>query len=346
MKKPGNVDELNVLKEAYRIANQKDNDQVKFLKESHDPSAWDDIYSLYNRLKYRQQQLERLNPNLLNQINFKKIDYDSEIIEAKKKAADFYYKNGTNELLKGDRFSAREAYYNFQKVKNLYPTYQNIDNLLNEALEKGITHVNFKILNQTNIMLPRNFETEIKKISLKDVNSMWINYDTRIVENNYYDYTILLRLKSIVVSPGLVKEREYVETKEIEDGWQYVLDKKGNVMKDTLGNDIKVTKYATIKGFVLEVTMTKSAKLTGTLDFYDNHSKQLIKTEPIMAETIFEHRFGEARGDLDALGNESKKLCSIKPLPFPTDEDLIFDTNEHLKNLAKNIIHTHKHVLK
>ena len=33
--------------------------------------------------------------------------------------------------------------------------------------------------------------------------------------------------------------RDSVIKRDIEDGFSYVLDKKGNVMRDSLGNDIK-----------------------------------------------------------------------------------------------------------
>ena len=44
-----------------------------------------------------------------------------------------------------------------------------------------------------------------------------------------------MRLTNIEVSPEQIKEREYEDTKEIEDGFEYVLDGNGNVAKDSSG---------------------------------------------------------------------------------------------------------------
>ena len=51
---------------------------------------------------------------------------------------------------------------------------------------------------------------------------------------------VLVKLLSIMVSPDEVKDTDQIFNKKISDGFDYVLDANGNVMKDTAGNDIKV----------------------------------------------------------------------------------------------------------
>ena len=51
----------------------------------------------------------------------------------------------------------------------------------------------------------------------------------------------------------------YKGEKNIKDGFTYVLDTNGNVMKDSLGNDIKVDKIVKISAKKIEFEQTKSA---------------------------------------------------------------------------------------
>ena len=53
-----------------------------------------------------------------------------------------------------------------------------------------------------------------------------------------YDYAVMVKLNSIMVSPDETKDTDEVFNKRISDGFEYVLDANGNVMKDTAGNDI------------------------------------------------------------------------------------------------------------
>ena len=77
--------------------------------------------------------------------------------------------------------------------------------------------------------------------------------------------------------PEEVKENNYSETKEIEDGFDYELDANGNVKKDTAGNDIKIIKYKTIRCNVKELHQFKTARISGTIDYLDNYNNKLLK---------------------------------------------------------------------
>ena len=51
-----------------------------------------------------------------------------------------------------------------------------------------------------------------------------------------------LDFRTIDISPEQINEKQIIREKVIKDGFDYVLDKRGNVAKDSLGNDIKVDK--------------------------------------------------------------------------------------------------------
>ena len=119
---------------------------------------------------------------------------------------------------------------------------------------------------------------------------------------------------------------------------QLLLDKKGNVMKDSLGNDIKVPRKVFIRAQVFETYQTKVASISGRLEFYDLETRELVDTRPLAADAVFENYASTFRGDKRALQPETLKRIGNRPLPFPTDEALLLTAAERLKPVIKDHI--------
>jgi len=337
-KKPRKEKLIVVLDQSYKNANQQDLDRINFLKKSGEPDIWDEVFDAYAKMKRRQDYVKTLPSNVLTAISFKYINYDDEIIEAKKKAAEYFYAHGNKLLEKGDKAGARQAYEEFLKVKGYYQDYKDVDAQIQKALVAGTTNVLFKMQNKSGIPLPPNFEEELTKISLTDLNTRWINYDTKEIEKRAYDYTILVNIKGMDVSPESVKETQYTETKEIQDGFQYVLDRNGNVMKDSLGNDVKAPKYKTINCLIIESMQKRTAIITASVDYFNNATSQLISSETLTAQAFFDHSSVKAIGDINALKPETKNKLGSQPVPFPTGPAMILMADDILKNMTKDII--------
>ena len=327
-------EQIEVLDKAYLLANQQDYDRIKFLKEEGNPYNWDEIFERYSNLKDRQVLVSSVLPlQLGNQtIDYEYIDYDSEIIQAKKNAADFFW-NHANELMNnGDKESYRQAYYEFKKAKKYAGNISNINELIEEAHWKGISRVFASLENKTQLKLPGQFIADLMTFGVTDFNSEWVEFHTTSPENNtFFDYFIVVNLKKIEVSPERAEQKDNMESKEIEDGWEYVLDDNGNVVKDSEGNDIKIPKKRTISCTLIETHQLKAAKLEGKIDLVQNEPRKVVKQVPIGAESIFEHISARAIGDVNALSDESKELLKNSSVPFPHDLDLIIDGAETLK---------------
>ncbi|MFN4233337.1 MAG: hypothetical protein ACK4IK_00880 [Bacteroidia bacterium] len=340
-KKPSNVKEIQVLQRAYQLANQTDREKINYLKLEGNPDIWEQVYAIYLQLKNRQDLVKTL-PQLWlpggRPVNFEFVNYDEEIVNAKRKAADFYYTKGITLLSNNTRESAREAYYNFLNVKKFFKEYKDVDTKISEAIAKGTSYVLFKMENSSGMIIPQAFQDEMFKISLHHLNRQFIQYHTNALKDVTYDYIILLNIKSIDVSPEGVKEVHYTESKEVQDGFQYVLDERGNVKKDSLGNDIKVPKFKTITCNVIEIQQNKAARVFGTVDFINNNTKQLLNTVPLSAESVFQNFAATAQGDLNALSPETAKKLGNRPMPFPSNADMIMRCSETVKNMAKSYI--------
>jgi len=353
-KNPRKTNEILILEKAFQKAQQNDFDRITFMQKEGSPDIWDDIYAVYNRIKGRQMLLKTLpklevrnkNKQVVRLAKFNFIDVDNEMIQSKKKAAEYFYTHGEMLFKKGGRFNAREAYADFIRVKRYYPAFNNINEQLAKALQEGTTKVLFKMKKSTPAILP-SFEKELMKISLQNLNQKWIRYYTTEVKNTHYDYSVFVNLKVIDVSPERAKEKHFSESKKVKDGWEYQLDPKGNVMQDSLGNDIKTPKYKTITCNVVETQLTKSARVAGSLDYWDNNSKQLFKTDNIAADSFFKDGVVVVvGGDINALTKATKKKIGHKPLAFPNSFDMILRANAQLKGMVKNLLYQNNRILK
>ena len=344
MKDPGKFEEVDVFNDAYRLANAKDITEINQLKQIGDPANWSKIFFLYSNLIRRQELAAKLPPV---GINYDKTDYSKDIENARNQATVYAFEKGNELLLTNNRFDARKAFNLFIEAKNFTPNYPLVDEKIAEAKYFGTTNVFFRIENNANIVAPQTMMDNVQSINIDDLDANWLNYDSYIDTTLLYHYSIILNMELIAVSPEELKETVSSESKEIPDGFDYVLDANGNVKKDSLGNDIKITKYKTISCTVKRYQQRKAAKIAGTLNYYDNLSSNLIKTDPIVSEAFFENFYGLVFGDLAALSPETQKqLNANRPMPFPPSEALIVQAGEVLKAMTKDIIVKNKGVIK
>jgi hypothetical protein len=341
-RKPNDPENLQVLELSFNKAVDQDNRKIEFLKKEGKPDSWDLINAIYVRLSNRQEKVSRL-VNIPNGIEIK--NYDADIIGSKEKAAEYYYVHAEQLLSNNDRKDARSAYAELGKVKSYYSNFRDVDALMIQAKELGTSNVLFEMKNITGVPLPPEFEKELKKISLTDLNNNWLRYFNEKQSDLYFDYTILVNMKIITVSPETEKQILYEEKKNVRDGWKYDLDESGNVKKDSLGNDIKLPKYKNISCKVVEKHQSKRAVISGSIDYIDNRTNEIIKTDPITAETVWQHRSGIANGDVNALKPETKKIIGIPPANFPRDFDMLSDAGETLKRMTLDIICQNNNVL-
>jgi hypothetical protein len=343
MKKPNNSKELAVLKEAYELANMFDKERIEFLELEGREESWVEIYELYEQLNWRQNKVRRLPSQIRNEFTF--YNYDSEIVESKMAAAEVSYKRGLDYLERGDKMSARQAYNEFERAAQIYPGFEDVDQKLYESHQLGMNHALYYIENNSGMVLPEFFDIEMKKTTLKDLNTHWLNFDTYENENIDYDYYLVLNITEIAYSPETVERRIYSESNEIQDGLRYELDENGNVKKDSTGNDIQVPNIVTVTAEITESEQKKTAFVAGSIDIYDLRSDQLIRTESASVEAVFQHRYGEFTGNREALSEETEEIIGGRAVPFPGNEQMLMDATELLKDRSKAVISRNRRLL-
>jgi hypothetical protein len=337
-KDPGDQKQLATLESAYKVANEQDNERIKFLKMEGRPNNWDEIYLIYKRL-YDRQALVRTVPN----INIPYVDYMQDMVVAKRKAADFYYAHGVELMKSNIKESYRQAFAEFVRAKDYVGDYEGIDNKIMEAKYLGISRVLVSIRNKSLIQFPPEFEQELLILDLPSLNSDWVEYYTKAPDQDtQFDYFVNVNINVIAVSPDEMVQQDSVIKRDIEDGFSYVLDKKGNVMKDTLGNDMKVKKYKTVQCAIIETIQRKACRIDGDVELLQVNPNKALKKDPIGASSNFQNISARALGDLQALNQQQLERTKSKPVPFPSDVEMIIRCSDNLKMAIRGAIQNNR----
>jgi hypothetical protein len=335
---------VEALEVAFAEVTQRDMQAAERLKAYGDEANWEKINDIYRRISRRQEAISPLLPLIDKEgikANFQFVRVDGLERESREKAAAFLYDHALEMIERGrngDRLAARTAYDDLSKIDKYYRTYRDREELMQTALDLGTSYILVTVENNAPVGLPFGFEEEITRFGVRDLDSKWRVYHTREDRRIDYDYEAVMRLTNIQLSPEIVRERQYEDTREIEDGFEYVLDKNGNVAKDSLGNDIKVPRKLLVKARILEVYQSKAANISGRLELIDLHTNSLVDSQPLGVEAVFENYASTFQGDERALSKESRSRIGNRPLPFPTDADLILTAAEQMKPVVKDKI--------
>jgi hypothetical protein len=188
------------------------------------------------------------------------------------------------------------------------------------------------------MVIPMRLEDDLLNFDTYNLDDFWTVYHSNKQQQQKYDFELELNLREINISPEKVREKIIVEEKQVKDGWEYLTDEDGNEVKDSLGNTIKVDKFKTIKSRVKKFTQFKSVQVVGKVKYFNLKTNQLIEAFPIASEFIFEHHYAIYSGDRNAINKENLGFLNYKHVPFPSNEQMIYDSGEDLKKKIKGIL--------
>ena len=336
---------VQALELAFAKVNAADMAEADRLKNSNRPENWVRVLSIYEKIDNRQDRIQPLLPLIDKEgikANFKFVRVAGLAQEARNKTVEYYYNNAKRLLASAknnqDKYDARNAYTEFQKIKKYRNNYKDANQLTREASALGTTHIMFDVRNESSSVLPRAMINDLKRINIKDLEQPWQVYHVGTTSNVKMDYRIVMNITKAKVGQGLIKERTYEETKKVKDGWEYILDDRGNVVKDSLGNDLKTDRYIIAKARIIEVFQSKAATLSVRIDVLDDNRNELVDSHYLNADAIFENYASTFQGDKRALTKETKKRLGNRPVDFPTGETLLIDAAANLKPLARKKI--------
>lgn len=340
------------LEAAFQKAQTRDLAAINHLISENRPENWERVNTIHRDIRDRQNKITPLLPLRSKDgytARFDLLDIARLESESRQKAAEHLY-NLAKELIikgeRGDKLAARDAYYALCDLEShYYRDYKDKNDLLATARDLGTSYILFEVKNLSNTILPRVFAERLMSIGKQDLDTDWKAYYFETQPGIRFDYKATFKVRNIDISPERVHERNYTDEKEIEDGFDYVLDSKGNVLKDSSGNDVKTPHYARIRANVVEVYQTKSARLTGYIEIFDLARNALMDTRDMGTEVLFENYASTFAGDERALSRDSRNRIGNRPQAFPPDEDMLVQAAERIKPTLKEELRRNRAIL-
>lgn len=341
--KKSNQPYVLLLEEAFKKNYERELQQIAFLKKENNPANYEVIFNTYSNLKSIQQRIRPLMPLRVieegRDANFMFKNYDEEIINSKRELSEYLYNNATALLENGSyKEDFRNAFEQFSYLNELSPNYKDTALKIEESHNKGLDYVQVVMINDSEQIVPERLEQELLNFNTYGLNDLWTVYHTNSIESIKYDYAMEVAFRDIKISPEQVTEKQISKEKQIKDGYKYATNSEGVVLKDSLGNKIKVDKFKTVKCNYYEFTQHKMVEVVGNVSFLDLEKQQQINTYPLASQFIFNHVYAKHQGDKSALEDEMVPLLELSAVPFPSNEQMVYDAGEDLKAKLKGII--------
>lgn len=343
--KKGKQEYIYMLEEAFEKAKERDLEEISFLTKSNTPRNFEKLYNLYVALDQRQQEIRPLLPLHLLKENrnakFKFEDYSDKLIKSRADFVNYLYENSAALLLTNDKLSYRRAYEDLSYLRRLNPDYKNTNQLIEQAFAKGADFVKIETRNNTGMVIPMRLQNDLLNFSTQGIDEKWVVYHSVKQQGVKYDYGIFIDFRQINISPDLLREKETTVEKEIIEK-RKKLDRRGQVIKDSLGNIVMEEVVKKISAKLLETTQSKTVEITAKIEYINLNSSQLLQSFPLQSQFVFENIFAKFNGDINAIEKDYQQLLKNRPMPFPSNEQMIYDTGEDLKAKVKAIITTNR----
>ncbi len=340
--KKADFEQIAILEDAFAKMKTAYGDRISFLKKDSNVNT-QEVYNLYLRMDRIQNKIKPLIPLYKEngtQANFHFENYSDEIIQAKEDYISSLYNNGVI-LMKGNKLDNRKAYNAFGELLNLYPNYKDVKKLRDDARYNGTDFVFVIIENNANVIIPTRLQEALLDFNTYGLDDFWTEYHSNKLSKVKYDYEVVLEFREVLVSPERLAEKEIPLEREITET-TYRTDRNGNYVLDERGNRIKDEKKVVVKGRLNQVIQTKSVAVAGQVHYFDLQRNQKINSYPLQSEFIFENVFATFKGDNRVLNNDELAMTKNRVVPFPTNEQMLYDASNDIKSRFAAILKRYK----
>ena len=338
----GKQDYVYMLEEAFAKAKERDLQNINAWFKDANPNNTEKIYNTYLQLNNRQELIKPILPLKLLKEGRNAIfpfeDYSDQIVSSKNALAKHLYDNSRGLLATKDKMNFRRAYDDLVYLNSLNQNYKDVAGLIDQAKQKGTDYVSVYTKNETNMVIPVRLENDLLDFSTYGLNDKWTVYHSNRIKGTTYDYGVIVNFRQINISPEQIKEKEIIKEKQVKDGTKPLLNAQGQQVKDEKGNVVMVDNMKTIRATIYESRQFKSAQVTAKVDYIDFKTNQLIDTYPLSSEFVFENIYSKYIGDRNACEADYFPYFDKRAVPFPSNEQMVYDSGEDLKGKLKSII--------
>lgn len=340
--KKSKQDYVYLLEEAFAKAKERDLNTLNLIEKENNPAQIERIYQLYVGLNNRQEKIKPLLPLQLLKENrtavFAFENYNDKLIASKNALSNYLYSNAKALLKSTNKMDFRKAFDDFTYLNQINPNFKDVNELLKEAKFKGSDYVLVSTKNETNMIIPIRLQNDLLDFNTYGLNDKWTVYHNAEQDGIRYDFGVRIRFREVVISPEQIKEKEFIKERRIKDGQKKLIDANGKEVLDEKGKVVFVDNWKDVTVKINEVKQFKSCMIVAKVDYSNWTTNQLLQSFPLSSEFIFENVYANYKGDRRAADDSYFPNFDKKTVPFPSNEQMIFDTGEDLKNKLKGIL--------
>lgn len=337
---------IRTLEETYIMATAEDLQLIENAqrKMNSSPNRIDarSIYYTYRKMIERQDKIRRLLPLHYRsdgrQAVFNFDDYTHSFLGAKNTFAEHLYSEAVALTDRNNKFAYRDAFELLDELTAVYPGYNNAEQLKTDAYYWGTDFVLVSLNNFSGILMPRRLEEELLNFEAYQLNEFWTEYHNAAMGGVQYAYAVDLDFGAIQISPEYLREEKSTRKKEIKSGSRQMKDRQGNVVLDSLGKPVYIDTFKEVTAEITTITQEKKVSVSGMVVYRDLTNNRRMTSFPLASEFIFVNRFAEYTGEQDALNREDLDLIRNRFVPFPSNEQMVYDAGTDLKEQLKSIL--------
>lgn len=333
---------IGILENAFVKATNRDLRRIAFLKKENSRAGTKEIYYTYLVLEARQNLIRPLLPLYSNEMErnatFAFSDYSDELLNAKTAYVQALYQEALYYIDRNTQTDYRSAYNVLCELEEVQANYKDVSQLKENAHFLGTEFVFVTVNNHTGQFIPFRLEQDLLDFNTYGLEDFWTEYHSQRENGIDYNSGIDLNFQTIQISPERISDRQYNRNQRIKDGYKYKRDRNGTIVRDSLGNPIKIEKFIDVSATVYITTQEKAVFVGGIVVYKNIASHRQLNSFPISSEFIFENVFATFRGDERALTADDRKLLNNQFIPFPSNEQMLIDAGRDIKERFKEIL--------
>jgi len=330
---------VKALEKAFRKITAQDMDYIARLDAANNPYNWKKVLQITDKIEHRQSRIRPFLPLISSEnyeAEFKFVNTARLDNEARNGAAEFLYAEGL-ELMERARSTdsyilAREAYHSFGRIERYRPDFKNTYELMDECYNLGQVHI---LVDTRNVVLynagDELFFNNMFRLHSGHLDSEWNKYHFETDSTTRFDYSVMLTINDISISPEREIINNHLDEKKVKEGWEYVKGKKGQILTDSLGNKIKRDVLKKVRARVTEISREKAVFASVQMTLVDGRSGRILDDKSITHENVFADFAVHYTGDKRALCREHMDHLRAFPLAFPDDASMLLDTADKIR---------------
>lgn len=330
--KPNDRNAKELLQNAYRLAKENHESQVKTYSENNSDLKWEWIHAEYISLQNLYNTIRR-SPEAIYTV--KATDYSSYLTTYAEKAANNRFERGLQLMEKNNKEGFKNAYYEFNTALNFKPEDLDIKSKKEEAYENALTNVvvmpmeNYRYRNNSyNDPEFRDFEYNILRKLQNNSDGNFVKYysDQEARSRNIHAEQFM-DFQFSTQNTGKTKDEESV--REVS---------KDVVVKETVYKpDSIVKEYKKVFAKIITTKRTINSEGTVVVNIRDINGRRLW-TDDVRGNHNWRTEFASYTGDERALTDADKQLVSKTRENVPEEKTILkYIINDINNNLYSRV---------